>query len=1563
MAGKRSKQPASSGNRDTSNDARIRSIVARYQEARERLSEDELGIIRKYIVANRVDNFLAEKSDTVTLTEMYPPLFRSLLLSPGLGEYRTVACDALTVWIQRTSQCCLHSLGFTDRLVRETTAGSPNDVDIIFDFICEYWTDSGAALGNALRELFMKTISLIERLWTVDEKVERLGAWIDRILQYPRTMRVVYFTIEILARQLGGQIILDKDPSIIHDSLQLTYSNALANPVSKMITAILITIRKSAIKALGKEPDFEAVVAVEKKWLEIWRSEVASALRDENLRSHIQTYLLPNIFRVSAVGCRLFTKELQKQPLHTDSDLSVLIGCLKVAQDLALLEDDEQSNTSSLSPDFLRVLLHHMSEDLRIGGLSLAVSSPQASKPISPAVLDILTEAFDDLILDSDPEFRNRVYGFMRQMTTRIRDSCYALTRERKKCITKNDLTRAKQIESHIAVNVNFLNGYLNYLLELLRPGSSYQRIHMSLKLLRVLIRAGLDDRVDAKWHDKNHIDFPFNIPIFTQKLVRLLLDNLMNNYEDIRDASIELLKMAPVDALFDDNVEKKLVVDGYCENGLCMIKGLRGREGDGGARILDFCYYLYSKIDDHESEARFLDKFIGILESAIQEAERNLSSAVKEYPLHGYFSGLKFIFAQIDYDTEKAKGKAAYWSQLHGRLIRLAYSVWSIVEKILCHDSPEGNLPEEIEEQYLAALEEQYGPATQLILSYAWRAIGESSGLLTVLLSRIPDDESKLLDDSVVEDLGNLLLSELATIRHRGAFSSVYPTFVECCARCNRSTSNKLVGLPDQWLEENIQLIQSKAQYITRRSGGLPFLVAGVLTAETNPTRPLLQKTFDGLAEIAERPAYLSDKKTDLPQVHALNCIKSIFVEARLSGPSAFFVDRALAMAINAFASEMWSIRNCGVMLFAALQTRLFGSRKFTDSRLTVGTMSARLFFSRFKNVKDILLQHLEKHVYQLGSLEASHIETVYPVLSLLARLEGTNEYSGLDAFRPLIMSCLSSRIWKIREIAARSLLAVVSSASWLETYQNLIDGLSKSERNGTHGRLLALQVLLESFASRPSEADMPAEVSTGLVHKFEDMVECKCSPNILAFLRVCKSVIDYPRPQPAVDAHAETPPPVLVQKFYSFLLSNFRTAENSVGDRLLQEQIIGYLAERSAQQLRVHSNDQEALAILNDCIRTASYGRTVVTMRIISDNVNDFSLRACEELIMPVWVTCCGSSWSQVRSAASRAFSALLSRLKQWDGQSANAVFEELYTSIDLQITEANTVSEAALEALGPLVACLCMSERGSDYYSRWNSVLDLLRDDDAPFSARKAALASVISFVRTFLELRTESPDTVFLRDAYSKLLDFLSDDDQDLREIATEFICAYILKSKYTMTCVYCEASLAKLFVDVFGNRTETVNGLILFAEKKVTGTVSPSRQIEDAFAPDLSLFVVEKQNLYINDVQDGSRWTDLLIQVLCSTGDSDARECSLTRLRAWEESAVTLLLKAIHLHGNDGPLGWTSNAEVFAFGRRVIEVYRVLSQCKSISVQVAAEFSELRHLAKDKNLHCLWNFEI
>lgn len=968
---------------------------------------------------------------------MYPHLLKSLFSSPELGEYRTLACDTLSICIQRMSQCCIQSQKYAAELKESSTIGSVKDADAIFDFVCNYWTDSGAALGNAVKELLNKLILLLEKIWSPEERQDHLIRWAGQVLKYPRSMRVVYFTIEILARQLGGLAILKLEPHIIKDSLALIYSNALANPIGKMLTAILTTSRKqmmaTAVKSTEKKLAIAEIEHVEKQWLLLWAEDVIEALKKEDLRPHVFTYLLPNLFKVSALGFRLFIRQLQggQFSMSSEIDITVLIGCLKIGQDLSILESTDKSSAQSapiISTEFLQTLLHQSSQDLRLGGLSLAVSSPRASKPISLDILNVLAESLDDLTLESDPEFRNRVYGYLRQMITRIRDSSYSMTRERSKLlrqVKERDEQRIMELSAAIDLNRTFLENYLLYLQQLLRPGSSYQRIHMGLKLLLTVVRSGLDNRVDSKWHDKNHLDFPYHISIYSATTIRLLLDNLVNNYEDIREASGSLLKIAPLSALFDGIEEPEVIteiVDGYAEKGISMVSGLRGREGDGGARIIEFCYFLYAKLDIQRAtnlHLQFLSHVVQKLEDAIKQAEENLSVAVKDYPLHGYFTCLRLAFEKADFADPKMYKNESGWSQLIKRIVGTTHSVWNIVEKILSHDSPEGNMPEELEEQYLVNLEEVYGPATQVILSYAWRAIGESSELLTTLLTVVPID-SNIFAVQSISKLGNLLLTELSTIRHRGAFSSVFPAFVACCVRCNKSNSAAVLDLPRRWLDENIQLIQVKSQNITRRSGGLPYLVAGVLTAEADDSeRPLLCETFERLVEIAQRPPASLDEseKTDLPQVHALNCIRSIFIETRLSTASAAFIDQALAVAIDAFASKVWSIRNCGVMLFAALQTRLFGSRKFTDSRMAVGNMSARLFFSRFKSIKGVLLRHLQEHVDHLeGRAAQTHIETVYPVLSLLSRLEATDSYDGLVAFSPYITQCLSSRIWKVR-------------------------------------------------------------------------------------------------------------------------------------------------------------------------------------------------------------------------------------------------------------------------------------------------------------------------------------------------------------------------------------------------------------------------------------------------------------------------------------------------------------------------------------------------------------------
>ena len=47
---------------------------------------------------------------------------------------------------------------------------------------------------------------------------------------------------------------------------------------------------------------------------------------------------------------------------------------------------------------------------------------------------------------------------------------------------------------------------------------------------------------------------------------------------------------------------------------------------------------------------------------------------------------------------------------------------------------------------------------------------------------------------------LGDLTLTQLAELRHRGAFSTVSQTFLACCVRCAASRNSEIAELPGIW-------------------------------------------------------------------------------------------------------------------------------------------------------------------------------------------------------------------------------------------------------------------------------------------------------------------------------------------------------------------------------------------------------------------------------------------------------------------------------------------------------------------------------------------------------------------------------------------------------------------------------------------------------------------------------------------------------------------------------------------------------------------------------------------
>lgn len=171
-------------------------------------------------------------------------------------------------------------------------------------------------------------------------------------------------------------------------------------------------------------------------------------------------------------------------------------------------------------------------------------------------------------------------------------------------------------------------------------------------------------------------------------------------------------------------------------------------------------------------------------------------------------------------------------WSarrEANDRILDCCTKIWEAVKEVLCFDSPEGY--EESEEG--DSLDQ--GNGTKDTLSFCWRALKESRSenlplnhfMLTLVSSSLMHFIVTSIDYSLsvscsgfryedIQKLGNLAFTQLAELRHRGAFSSVSETFAACCRKCAQAKQSSdpqinlspISHLPVQWYKVRYHIV-----------------------------------------------------------------------------------------------------------------------------------------------------------------------------------------------------------------------------------------------------------------------------------------------------------------------------------------------------------------------------------------------------------------------------------------------------------------------------------------------------------------------------------------------------------------------------------------------------------------------------------------------------------------------------------------------------------------------------------------------------------------------------------
>ncbi|BGP49684.1 hypothetical protein JCM10450v2_005589 [Rhodotorula kratochvilovae] len=630
---------------------------------------------------------------------------------------------------------------------------------------------------------------------------------------------------------------------------------------------------------------------------------------------------------------------------------------------------------------------------------------------------------------------------------------------------------------------------------------------------------------------------WPFAIDLVNAATTQTLLRQLLSTYAALRFLVIATLERFPAPlpgyegAAGADKAKRELLLPA-----LRMIRSGREAEASAGAGIIGLVWrkWVLESLEagvapsftlgsvggwQEGAETRagpagfaFIASLLDLIEQQLSHYRADLAQAAAVAPMHGTLLALRHLFISIPlraYDTLSTPEERR---ALFHRAFGVVQRVWDVTAPVLAAKAPEGGAAEEeadneearaIRFERKAAAQEDEGdeeevaegtggPQHKIILSACWRAMKEAGELLETIL-RLPselDTESfrQVWSLDEIRAIGELFGTWLRLARHRGTVANLHPCYTRSAGALLAAGKNwpEVGKLPEEWLNKHLEDIVSARISITRRSAALPFIILGLLLTILPSSRPTFDAAFTRLFEIAEST---SADITDSSRVHAMNTIRTVFLDAKGGVAAAGYVERGFLVSISLFWSPNWICRNVALLLFATLIGRAFNARRINLDRDPV-SLAKRLtiddFFVRYPSLEKVLREELERgwresQEAQPSSNLHSPLFSILMLFSLLQtprRLDAPRSSpSYADAFLTIVKACAKSRVWKIRDAAGDALTGLVAPDEVGETARELLGGIEADlvslSVNELHGRLVQVQRLLEANVALSGEEE----------------------------------------------------------------------------------------------------------------------------------------------------------------------------------------------------------------------------------------------------------------------------------------------------------------------------------------------------------------------------------------------------------------------------------------------------------------------------------------------------------
>lgn len=625
----------------------------------------------------------------------------------------------------------------------------------------------------------------------------------------------------------------------------------------------------------------------------------------------------------------------------------------------------------------------------------------------------------------------------------------------------------------------DFLKKYIQFLGSDLRLNASYPRHITALKALKLLLDSGLDPRTEAK-PQKSEVEniWKVQVEVFDAHLLRLLIDLLMDPFEEVRQTSLSILSLCPREILLngmdanDQNYGAGMrLTDAVARAESLASNTSRADHADTVARLYHIIFSAALPGNSGQSATNWWTTKASVVDTLLTKLEERLSSSnglfnsgMREAPLHGYTSGLRLIVLMPNFHTLISdESGCATWRSVHERIVSICDRIWLEAKPVLCIDSPEGHSDEPTEELNV-------GPKD--VLSYSWRSLRESTLLLhaTLINTSYGPSGDEGLQRADFAKIGGASFTQLAELRHRGAFSNVSQTFATCCQRCSSAKDPSIRELPRGWYQEARSTIFDSASKLTRRSAGLPALVTGIVASD--PGTPFFKEALEELHRISYLPVEYNKEMQylELPQVHAMNCLKDIFTNAKLGPYTESFIMKALTLSAERLGSPIWALRNSGLMLFRALLTKM--CRAIPGAGPGFGGTSgsepgSRIAFPKYPGLLELLSGLLT--TTQGEAAEGTEIitERVFPALELVGDKVPSLTDETDEMLRGLVLAHLSSPVWGVREHAARVYASLLTRQNIPEVLRTLVALPSTITENYVHGVAMCARYALRRYAA----------------------------------------------------------------------------------------------------------------------------------------------------------------------------------------------------------------------------------------------------------------------------------------------------------------------------------------------------------------------------------------------------------------------------------------------------------------------------------------------------------------